>query len=70
MRRRTNASLAGLLGLLIATTGSLARAQEAQSWIIPDLAAAARAEGALTIYSSMNEQEGLPMWRCSRTRPA
>src|SRR5262245_61348045 len=33
------------------------------SWIIPDLAAAARAEGALTVYSSMNEQEGLPLWK-------
>jgi iron(III) transport system substrate-binding protein len=63
MWRRTNASLAGLLGLLIATTGSSARSQEAQSWIIPDLAASARAEGALTIYSSMNEQEGLPLWQ-------
>jgi iron(III) transport system substrate-binding protein len=62
MRRRTNASLASLLGLLIATAGLPARAQEA-SWIIPDLTAAARAEGSLTIYSSMNEQEGLPLWK-------
>jgi iron(III) transport system substrate-binding protein len=61
MRRRTNASLAGVLGLLIAT-GCTARAQEA-SWIIPDVTAAARAEGSLTIYSSMNEQEGLPLWK-------
>jgi len=35
----------------------------APSWIIPELATAARAEGALTIYSSMNEQEGLPLWK-------
>ena len=28
-----------------------------------DLAAAARGEGALTVYSSMNEQEGLPLWK-------
>ena len=33
------------------------------SWIIPDLLAGARAEGSLTIYSSMNEQEGLPLWK-------
>ena len=33
------------------------------SWIVPDLLAPARAEGALTIYSSMNEQEGLPLWK-------
>src|SRR5262252_10311042 len=38
-------------------------AAESPSWIIPDLAAAARAEGALTVYSSMNEQEGLPLWK-------
>ena len=36
---------------------------QAPSWIIPDLAVAARAEGSLTIYSSMNEQEGLPLWK-------
>ena len=31
--------------------------------MIPDVAAAARAEGSLTVYSSMNEQEGLPLWK-------
>ena len=30
---------------------------------MPDLAAAARAEGTLTVYSSINEQEGLPLWK-------
>jgi len=38
-----------------------ARAQEAHSWIVPELAAAAKAEGALTVYGSMNEQEALPL---------
>src|SRR5882672_5101629 len=33
------------------------------SWVIPELADAARAEGSLTVYSSMNEQEGLPLWQ-------
>jgi iron(III) transport system substrate-binding protein len=33
------------------------------SWMTPDLAAAARREGSLTVYSSMNEQEGLPLWK-------
>ena len=28
-----------------------------------DVATAARAEGTLTVYSSMNEQEGLPLWK-------
>ena len=35
----------------------------APSWIVADLLAPARAEGSLTIYSSMNEQEGLPLWK-------
>ena len=39
-----------------------ARAQE-HSWLQPDLANAAKAEGALTVYGSMNEQEALPLWK-------
>jgi iron(III) transport system substrate-binding protein len=31
--------------------------------MVADLAAAARSEGSLTVYSSMNEQEGLPLWK-------
>ena len=38
-------------------------AAQTPSWIIPDLLQAAKAEGSLTIYSSMNEQEGLPLWK-------
>jgi len=30
---------------------------------MPDVAVEARAEGALTVYSSINEQEGLPLWK-------
>jgi iron(III) transport system substrate-binding protein len=34
------------------------------SWMLPDLLSAARAEGgSLTVYSSVNEQEGLPLWK-------
>ncbi|HEY7663186.1 MAG TPA: extracellular solute-binding protein [Xanthobacteraceae bacterium] len=33
------------------------------AWMTSDLAAAARGEGSLTVYSSMNEQEGLPLWK-------
>src|SRR5499427_8548890 len=44
-------------------TSTATAASQSPSWIIPDLAAAARAEGALTVYSSMNEQEGLPLWK-------
>src|SRR5262249_27087787 len=58
------AARAAVVGAAIAVSATPASAQEAAaSWIIPDLAAAARAESALTIYSSMNEQEGLPLWK-------
>jgi iron(III) transport system substrate-binding protein len=58
--------------LCLATTAPTAGAQDAPSasgagstpsWMLPDLAAAARSEGSLTVYSSMNEQEGLPLWK-------
>ena len=35
----------------------------APSWADPVLLKEAQAEGALTVYSSMNEQEGLPLWK-------
>ena len=44
-------------------TSAATAAAQSPSWVIPDLAAAARAEGELTVYSSMNEQEGLPLWK-------
>lgn len=34
----------------------------AHPWIVPDLLEPARKEGGLTVYSSTNEQEGLPLW--------
>src|SRR5436190_844940 len=40
-----------------------AQAADAASWMMPELLPAARAEGALTVYSSVNEQEGLPLWK-------
>jgi iron(III) transport system substrate-binding protein len=53
---------AGLIAVCAAA--SPARAQDAApAWVMPDLLAAARAEGSLTVYSSMNEQEGLPLWQ-------
>ncbi len=33
------------------------------SWIMPDILGAAKAEGTLTVYSSVNEQEALPLWK-------
>src|SRR6516165_315015 len=59
-------AFAVLIALAILPGSALVNAQprsETSSWIIPDIMAAARSEGALTIYSSMNEQEGLPLWK-------
>jgi iron(III) transport system substrate-binding protein len=53
-------------GLMFST--SAAFSQGAPSWASPDLLAAARAEGTLTIYSSMNEQEGFPLWKLFEER--
>jgi iron(III) transport system substrate-binding protein len=56
------AIFAGLIA--VCSAASPARAQDATpTWVMPDLLAAARAEGSLTVYSSMNEQEGLPLWQ-------
>ena len=48
------------LSLLAISMVSPAFAQSQPSWLVPDLAAAAKAEGELTIYGSMNEEEALP----------
>ena len=48
---------------LVIALGAGANAADAPSWLIPEIAAAAKAEGGLTVYSSMNEQEGLPLWK-------
>jgi hypothetical protein len=52
---------ATLLCLGASMLGAPARAQP--SWIMPDILPAAKAEGEMTIYASMNEEEGLPYWR-------
>jgi iron(III) transport system substrate-binding protein len=53
---------AGLAALALAGVAAPAAAQQ-PSWMIPELLAAAKAEGQLTVYSSTNEQEGLPLWK-------
>jgi iron(III) transport system substrate-binding protein len=61
--KQTSSLRTGLLSLLgLAFLLSPAAAQT-PSWIVPDLLQAAKAEGTLTVYSSMNEQEGLPLWK-------
>ena len=54
-------TFAAVLGLGVAVLAAPGHAQP--SWIIPDILAAAKAEGELTIYASMNEEEALPFWK-------
>jgi iron(III) transport system substrate-binding protein len=50
--------------VLVAAASARAAPVHAQpSWIMPDILAAAKAEGELTIYASMNEEEALPYWK-------
>ena len=58
MRRFTFAACV-VAGLLATAT---AQAQQPE-WAMPDILAAAKAEGQVTVYSSTNEQEGLPLWK-------
>ena len=54
---------AGLAGLLLAASLAHAAAQD-HAWLDPKLLAAAKAEGGeMTIYSSTNEGEGLPLFK-------
>ncbi|MGB6536241.1 MAG: ABC transporter substrate-binding protein [Xanthobacteraceae bacterium] len=56
----------GLAVALIAAAGAVSpiAAQAPQrSWIVADLLRLAKAEGALTVYGSMNEAEALPLWQ-------
>ncbi|HEY7663354.1 MAG TPA: extracellular solute-binding protein [Xanthobacteraceae bacterium] len=58
---------AGLLALTLSFMAALApvaaRAQGAPAWLDPTLLPAAKAEGSLVVYSSTNEQEGLPLFK-------
>ena len=44
-------------------TGPASAQTAAPSWIIPEILAAAKAEATLSVYSSINEQEALPLWK-------
>ena len=49
-----------LIGSLLAPAFALA--QTTPAWLTQDLLVGAKVEGQVTIYSSTNEQEGLPLW--------
>ncbi len=55
----------GLTSLALLALAGSARAQQAASppWLMSDILAAAKAEGGVTLYSSINEGELLPTWR-------
>jgi iron(III) transport system substrate-binding protein len=56
--------LAGLLGLAPGLAPAYGQSTpSAHPWLDPALLAAAKAEGSLIVYSSTNEQEGLPLFK-------
>ncbi len=55
-------TIAAALTLTLSAAAATAQTA-APSWILPDLIEGAKAEGALNVYSSVNEQEGLPLWQ-------
>ena len=56
------ARMSALALLMTLNSGTVTQAQT-PSWIIPGELAAAKAEGELVVYGSMNEQEALPFWK-------
>jgi iron(III) transport system substrate-binding protein len=54
--------VAGLPGI---AAPAIAQSQQSsqQSWMVPDLLAAAKLEGELIVYGSMNDEEALPFWQ-------
>ena len=65
----------GLFSLAVALAAAPAHAVRAPAppsrpWLDPALLPAAKAEGTLIVYSSTNEQEGLPLFRLFTRRPA
>jgi iron(III) transport system substrate-binding protein len=62
----TASRLGALAGFALSLGLASAHAQgapQSRPWLDPALLAAAKAEGTLTVYSSTNEQEGLPLFK-------
>jgi len=66
VKQVTCAAVSSLLALGMAARAVPAGAQ-APSWAVPELLAAAKADGALTVYGSMNEEEALPFYKIFET---
>jgi len=52
-----------ILGVAPATAQAQQQVPQSRPWLDPALLAAAKGEGTLTVYSSTNEQEGLPLFK-------
>jgi iron(III) transport system substrate-binding protein len=62
----TTSRFVGLAGFALSLSLAPASGQggsQAKPWLDPTLLAAAKAEGSLIVYSSTNEQEGLPLFK-------
>src|SRR3984893_16257534 len=55
--------MAGLIGLALGGGPAHGQGVSAHPWLDPTLLAAAKQEGTLIVYSSTNEQEGLPLFK-------
>jgi iron(III) transport system substrate-binding protein len=65
---RRSAGFASIIAALLCVFAAgnvpaTAQAPQQHPWLDPDLWQKAKAEGALTIYGSMNEAEALPLWK-------
>jgi iron(III) transport system substrate-binding protein len=60
---RAIARLAGAVSLLSCLATAAAAQTAAPDWMMPDKLQAAKAEGSVVVYSSVNEGEALPVWR-------
>ena len=65
MQRSVIVASLSAASFLALAAGSLPTAAQAPQhpWLVPDLQQKAKAEGALTVYGSMNEGEALPLWK-------
>lgn len=59
-RRMTMCALAS--AMMFGNWSAAAQAEK-PSWLDPELLAAAKPEGTVVVYSTTNEQEGLPLWK-------